>query len=255
MFPLSAQRWKSYASELADEGLADTTHYGEVDPYTMEAIFTLLNDTAAALKNRGTPEYDSLLNKIPVHWRNKLNYILQYGAEFAAQMFGVRRGQENMRDLKKADFQILEDHIKDFKYIKQISSEKDKNHKLGTHASLNGCIPYVQFAKWNPGEYFEQYLSYLPEEGTGLLFPKSRQPSNTFSLHDPETMVLYSSKMPGKGELLGIIALVLDWMLDLYLSVKGFSVGLFLYKNSLQLVAIPGRVPCSVGLELFHVSF
>ena len=198
MFPQSAQRWKSYMAELAAEGLADTEHYGEVYPDTVEAIFILLNDAAAALRARGTPRYDALLNKIRVEWRNKLNYILQYGAQFAVQMFGARRGGENLRELKSRDFQILEDLVKNFKYIKQITSEKDKNHELGTQASLNGCIPYVQFPLWNPGQFLEDYLSYLPKEGTGLLFPQPRQPSKAFNIHDPETMVLYCSKKPGE---------------------------------------------------------
>ena len=182
--------------ELAAQGLADTEHYGEVYPDTMEAIFTLLQNTSEALAARGTPEYDSALNKIPVEWRSKLNYIMQMGAELTVQMFGARRGGENMRDLKKKDFEMFEDRIKDFRYWKHIRSEKDKNHNLGTHAALNGCIPYTDFLQWNPGKFLERYISHLPEDGECPFFPRPRAHSKNFNPHDPRTLVLYTEN-PG----------------------------------------------------------
>ena len=42
----------------------------------MEAIFELLMDTAAALRARGSKNYDAMLVKIHVEWRHKLNYLL-----------------------------------------------------------------------------------------------------------------------------------------------------------------------------------
>jgi len=75
-FPDSAKRWKSFCAQLAAEGLADTEHYAEVNPFTMEAIFKLQ----------------------------------------------VRRGRENVRDLKREDFREFEDAVKKFRYIKQVSS-------------------------------------------------------------------------------------------------------------------------------------
>ena len=182
--------------ELAAQGLADTEHYGEVYPETMEAIFTLLQNTSESLAARGTPEYDSALNKIPVEWRSKLNYIMQMGAELTVQMFGARRGGENMRKLKKKDFELFMDRIKDFRYWKHIRSEKDKNHNLGTNAALNGCIPYTDFLQWNPGKFLERYISHLPEDDECPLFPRPRMPSKDFNPHDPRTLLLYT-KNPG----------------------------------------------------------
>ena len=196
VFPRSAQRWQLYVREVAAQGLADTEHYGEVYPDTMEAFFTLLQDTSQALAARGTPEYDSVLNKIPVEWRPKLNYIFQMGAEFTVQMFRARRGGENMRDLKKNHSEMFEDRIKNFKYWKHIRSEKDKNHNLGTHAALNGCIPYTDFLQWNPGKFLKRYISHLPEDGECPLFPRPRLPSNNFNPHHPGTLLLYTEN-PG----------------------------------------------------------
>ena len=169
----------------------------------MEAIFELLMDTAAALRARGSKNYDAMLVKIHVEWRHKLNYLLQYGAAISVILFGARRGGENMRELKKADFLEFEDPIKKFKYIKEVISEKDKNHKYGTSAALNGVIPFVDFSnpssknKWNPGKFFSMYLDYLPDGGNGLLFPQPKPPSNVFKIHSAETVILYQAKMPG----------------------------------------------------------
>lgn len=109
-----------------------------------------------------------------------------------------------MHELRKSDFVIYEDRIKKFKYIKHVTTEKDKNHNEGTNSSVYGCIPFIEFASnFNPGEFFSFYLQFIPDESTkenvkgGFLFPKPRTLSNKFDIHDPEENCLYEPNQRG----------------------------------------------------------
>ena len=77
LFPDSSRRWKNFQDDLAEKGLAETVHYGEVDPITMEMIFELLADVEEVIMKRGQADYDTYLAKIPLTFRNKVNYLLQ----------------------------------------------------------------------------------------------------------------------------------------------------------------------------------
>ena len=187
-FPLSSRRWKSFTDNLAEKGLAETIHYGEVDPHTMEMIFELLANVEEALDKRGAEDYDTYLAKIPLSHREKLNLLQQYGAMFCGLLFEVRRGGENMDMLKKVHFAIKEDQVKKLRFVKHIASEKDKNHGEGTISALNGCIPFINFGRLNPGRFFEKYLDALPDESTkpgiegGFLFMKPKINSKKFNI-------------------------------------------------------------------------
>ena len=92
--------------------------------------------------DRGADDYDTYLAKIPLSHREKITYLFQYGAMFSALLFEVRKGGENMEKLKKEHFAMLEDALKELKFVKHIASEQDKNHCEGTVSALNGCIPF-----------------------------------------------------------------------------------------------------------------
>ena len=202
-FPEASRRWKSFMDDLAEKGLSETVHYGEVDPQTMEMIFELLADVEEALDKRGAADYEVYLNKIPLNQREKLNHLLQYGAMFCVLLFEVRRGGENMDKLKKVHFAVREDAIKKLRYVKHIASEKDKNHGEGTVSALNGCIPCINFGRFNPGRFFEKYLEALPDEATkagmegGFLFMKPRQSSKKWNIHSPDSKILFEANMKG----------------------------------------------------------
>ena len=73
--------------------------------------------------------------------------------------YEVRRGSENLDELKVASFKVFEDNNYEFRYLKQIVSEQDKNHPLGTNVRCNGVITYMTIdGNFNPGEY----LKYRP---------------------------------------------------------------------------------------------
>lgn len=217
LFPEASRRWKSFTDDLAVKGLAETVHYGEVDPQTMDMIFELLSNVEKALDNRGSDDYDSFLSKIPFGHRDKLNYILQYGAMFCALLFEARRGGENMELLKKVDFAVLEDAVKKLKFVKHIASEKDKNHGEGTVSALNGCIPFINFGSFNPGRFFEKYLNALPDNSTkpgiegGFLFMKPRGNSKKWSMHSPDSKVLFEENVKGESFLETVYFIVLSF--------------------------------------------
>ena len=119
-------------------------------------------------------------------------------------LFECRRGGENIHDLKKKDFVIFRDPIKNFDYIKHVKTEKDKNHKEGTNSSIYGCIPFLDFSSnFNPGAIFSFYLQFLPDQATkagvdgGYLFPRPRSKSSKFDPHSPTEMCLYESNQKG----------------------------------------------------------
>ena len=89
----------------------------------------LVKKVYEALAARGSPEYLSKLQKVPLKIQPKMHSWLQRGAHFIHNLFEVRRGGENSRQLRKTDFSIIEDPVKKFKYVKHVRSEKDKNHK------------------------------------------------------------------------------------------------------------------------------
>ena len=205
LFPNHKKQWMSFVHALANEGLAETEHFEEVDPVTMEAIMELVNNVYEALAARGSTDYLSKLRKVPLKIQPKMHAWLQRGAHFIHNLFEVRRGGENSRQLRKTDFSIIEDPVKKFKYVKHVRSEKDKNHKTGTQSSLHGSIPFIDFPLMNPGEIFAFYLSLLPGEPTlekvkedgagGFLYPRPRW-GGTFDIHNP-TEKLYNENMPG----------------------------------------------------------
>ena len=100
-FPEASRRWKSFQEDLAEKGLAETIHYGEVDPQTMDMIFELLANVEEVLDNRGSAGYETYLAKIPFSHREKLHYLLQFGAMFCCLLFEVRRGGRIWRSSKR----------------------------------------------------------------------------------------------------------------------------------------------------------
>ena len=88
----------------------------------MEAIWKLLASVKDIFEARGTKEYRAKLTaEIPLSWQNKINYILQFGMQFILTLYEVRRGRENLDQLRRNDFEIIEDKIYNFKYIRLVS--------------------------------------------------------------------------------------------------------------------------------------
>ena len=86
----------------------------------MDLIFELLANVEEFLNKRRADDYDTYLAKIPLSHREKITNLFQYGAMFSALIFEVRRGGENMEKLKKEHFAVLEDAVKELKFVKHI---------------------------------------------------------------------------------------------------------------------------------------
>ena len=209
-FPEFAKMWKGYCDTLSKEGLAETEHKEEVPPETIQKIYKLLWRVKLALENRGSEDYvEKYLAPIPPHLHTQLHRLLQWGAEMILVFYEVRRGQENLDELKAADFREVEDEKFDFKYLKKFISEQDKNHRAGTNVQCSGVIPFVNIINdeddcfFNPAEYFSFYLKFVPfnaskpaKEG-GYLFPRPRKVGNSLDIHKAGEMHLYKANMKG----------------------------------------------------------
>ena len=208
LFPRAAKRWKSFMNTLAKEGRGDTTHKEEIPSETLQKIYELLNNVKDALENRGVEDYtETFLARIPTQYHSQLHRLLQYGAALVLNFYEVRRGVENLDELKARSFQVIEDQNFVFKYIKKVVSEADKNHSGGTNVRCNGVIPFMEVEntdeeKFNPGEFFQFYLSFLSAEATkdhlvgGWLFPRPRKHGQSnLNIHKEGEMGLFEPNM------------------------------------------------------------
>ena len=205
LFPEEATMWKSFLAELVEQNRSETSHHEEVNPETIRKIYQIIVNVWEALKARGTDAYAEKLSIVPVDYQAKLHVILQRGIMLILQMFEVRRGNENMEFLETTSFKVFDDNIYDFKYIRKVNPEAEKNNKEGSNSKCHGVIPCIVVADgFNPGEVFQWYLEHLPQKGTNkdgkrYLFPKPRPLSKGFNIHNPEDQ-MYEANMKGKTD-------------------------------------------------------
>ena len=203
-FPGIERRWKSFIAELVKQGRNETTHHEEVNPKTMIKIYKLITDAMDAIKHRGKPEYNQKLAKIDSSLHCKLGDVVQCGAMLTLLMYEVRRGAENVWWLETDMFRIIEDDHFDFKYIRKVVPESEKNQQGGSNTKCHGVIPFMELAAgYNPGQFFEDYMKLLPAKshratGKNYLFPQTRAISGRFNPHKQDAG-LYQQNM--KGEL------------------------------------------------------
>ena len=141
-----------------------------------------------------------------------------WGAQLILTLYEVRRGGEGLEELKKKDFDVIEDRIYDFKYIRKVESEKEKNHKEGSNSSCHGVIPFLDLAEgFNPGEYMEFYMSLVPDNSTktnvegGYLFQTPNHPILNFKIHDAGTPLYEPNKKVGKNMIYAATAVCCGW--------------------------------------------
>lgn len=189
LFPEAEKKWKAFSKEVVKNKRGDTEHHEEIDPETLLQIYSLLSNVKNAIQARGTSEYQAKLAKIPVESQSQLNKLAQWGAILILMSYEVRRGGEGYKELEVKDFQIFDDGQYDFKYIRKTFGEAEKNNPLGSNKECHGVIPYMELAAgFNPGEYFEWYISLLPTElhknaKKVFLFPKPKSTTKKWSVH------------------------------------------------------------------------
>ena len=209
LFPEAEKKWKAFLKEVVKNKRGDTEHHEEVDPETLLQIYTLLSDVKNAIQARGTGEYQAKLAKIPIEVQTQLNKIAQWGAILILMSYEVRRGGEGYEELEVKDFQIFDDGQYDFKYIRKTFGEAEKNNPLGSNKECHGVIPYMELAAgFNPGEYFEWYISLLPTElhknaKKVFLFPKPKGTTKKWSVHTIG-VCMFEQNMKGESTALSL---------------------------------------------------
>ena len=202
LFPESEKRWKAVLKNIVREKRGDVEHHKEVDPTTMLKIYKLAGHLKKAIEGRGSADYVNLLGKIDPTLHNSIHTLVQDIAMMILETYEVRRGRENMENLEVTDFQVFDDNIYEFRYIRKTISEPEKQNPLGTNPRCAGVIPFIEMANgFNPAEFFEFYMNLLPKEPNKsknkvFLFPMARKPSNKFSIHNPAHK-LYEANMKG----------------------------------------------------------
>lgn len=198
--------WAGFCKTLLKEGRAEVEHFQEIPARCLQKISRLLHDCVRVIKARGTADYDEMLVNIPDDFKNQLNRLLQYGAQFELTRFGCRRGRENIADFKKVDIQMQEDPVYDFKYYRVVKAEGDKNHrKTPTSVKDGGVIPFLAMDEegYNPGELMELYLSFVPDMATmegkidGKLFVRPRVASTKLNFRKADEFNWYCENVPG----------------------------------------------------------
>ena len=88
---------------------------------------------------------------------------------------------------------------------RKVRSEHEKNNPGGTNKQCCGVIPFLDLGHFNPGEFFEWYLSLIPDDRMvdkvlvkdGYLFPKPKSASKTFNIFSPETKLFEPNRKVG----------------------------------------------------------
>ena len=210
LFPEMEKKWKAFVTTIVAAGRNETQHHEEVHPETMMKIYKLLGKVVVIIKARGTPDYQKLLTTIPADLQGKLHIVLQWGAIFVLVMFEVRRGVENLEHLEAPDFVEFQDQLWDFRYIKKVVPETEKNNPNGSNTKCHGVIPDLLICNgFNPFELFQLYkslLSDVPNSKTNkiYLFPKPRNATKKFNPHDPEVRLFECQQ---KGEISNVVFL------------------------------------------------
>jgi hypothetical protein len=203
LFPEAEKNWKALQKNIVKEKRGEVQHHSEIAPGTVIKIYDLARNIKAAINARGTEEYEGLLKLVDVKHHMRMNYIIQYVAMLVLESYEVRRGCENIENLLATDFQVFDDDIYEFKYVRKVISEAEKQNPMGSNSRCAGAIPFITLAgEFDPGEWFEWYTGLLPEaanksHGKNFLFPKPKSYSLKFNIHDPSQCMFEANK---KGE-------------------------------------------------------
>jgi hypothetical protein len=69
-------------------------HHKNLPPEMMEGAMDLFALCEAALAARGTPEYKTFLENIPVSFKDNYHVILQWGVQWSVTLLEANRGRE-----------------------------------------------------------------------------------------------------------------------------------------------------------------
>lgn len=78
-------------------------HFKSISPDVLDGAYELFAAATAAYNARGREDYQEYLAKIPLEWRDRYHYILQWGPMWFATLLEINRG----REVGKTNFERL----------------------------------------------------------------------------------------------------------------------------------------------------
>ena len=91
--------WNAYKLQLKKCGRGDTEHRREIiksDLDLIEDLKVVLLNIMRARDERNYDKYWDLIKQIPTEWRDKYNYLLQYGAMYIIMTATAKRANEGI---------------------------------------------------------------------------------------------------------------------------------------------------------------
>lgn len=191
-FPALGRFFKGLAKDLKKKGKGDTKHHEAIDNASLTKIFTLFQNVMEALKLIGTRSYeDRIGDLIPSSYKdNYYHYLLQSGAQLILTLLQARRGREGLAEIKKDSLELVSSST--VSYYKKVKREATKNHQFEPeNLEKEGVILFTELeCGFNPGAYTKTYLDSL-NPSNPYLFQRPCQPAKSFSIHNPQTTVLF----------------------------------------------------------------
>ena len=81
--------------KLKQEGYGSTAHHDEIDEESQRRIEDLLVLLQTIMETKkDDPKYKELIKKLPVEWRSKYHYLIQWGAQYLLMLHTAKRGRE-----------------------------------------------------------------------------------------------------------------------------------------------------------------
>ena len=100
--------WNGYKLQLKKSGRGDTEHRREIVKSDLDLIedqLVILLNIMRARDERNYDKYWDLIKQIKPEWRDKYNYLLQYGAMYIIMTATAKRANEGKITLISFSFQ------------------------------------------------------------------------------------------------------------------------------------------------------
>ena len=122
-FPQWDVCWKAYQGEvLKPNGKMEVKHGKFLSPELMEGIMEVVAIACATYEKRGTPEYETLLAKLPEQYRDNYHKLIQMGVQYCITFFFAQRGREGVAALKVGDLIKEESDTLKFSYWREVEN-------------------------------------------------------------------------------------------------------------------------------------
>ena len=144
-FPQWEVCWKAYQGEvLKPNGKMEVKHGKFLCPELMEGIMEVVSIACDTFDARGTPEYETLLARLPEEYRDCYHKLIQMGAQYCVTLFFAQRGRESVAAMQVGDLIKEESDTLQFSYWREV-----QNLRLLGFNTLNAQV-YIEFILGRP---------------------------------------------------------------------------------------------------------